>query len=378
MSVTLEAAVASAPRLGYLQRQFPVAVILGSFLVLTVPLCIFSLALPGLLERFYVKPIFIWTLGTTHFIITLTIYLQSRNLQYFNSTWQNRVLYFMIPAGIFVLFDLYTALELAVVAPAFDGLFRAGIRLMDNHHVTRQSFGVTQLFKKRSGMSFPRWMRSTEDIYFHVLTALLLLTFFAGGRFDGGNAVMAIGAGIALTMFLAVVAGFAWMWQRSDDRGALAAPFAYFLMQSASTALGVYQTSLYIYCLAMHYVEYHVLMVPRCFDTKLDTTHTVDRFFGRLRRNRILFYGLVVILAGVATYFTWITMGWLLHKSWSDYAPPYRVLIALFDGLFVFHYFIEALIWKFGNPFYRTTLGPLYFGPNPPRGAGAVTNPATG
>jgi hypothetical protein len=45
------------------------------------------------------------------------------------------------------------------------------------------------------------------------------------------------------------------------------------------------------------------------------------------------------------------------------------VLLALFDGLFVFHYFIEALIWKFRNPFYRATLGPLYFGPAIPKPA---------
>jgi hypothetical protein len=373
MSLTIDAPATAARQLGYLQRQFPVAVILSSFLILTLPLCILGLTNPTLLERFYVKPIFMWTMGTTHFVITLTIYLQSRNLRYFNSTWQNRTLYFMIPAGIFVIFDLYTALQVAIIAPALDGLFRAGIRFMDNHHVTRQSFGVTQLFKKRSGKSFPPWMRSVEDIYFHFLTAMLLLTLFAGGSFHPGNPVMLIGALIALALFVSVLAGFAWMWRHSDERRTLVTPMVYFLMQSGSTALGIYQTSLYIYCLAMHYVEYHVLMVPRCFDTKLDSTSKTDRIYDRLRRHRVIFYGLILIVAGVATYLTWITMGWLIHKSWSDWPAPYRVLLALFDGLFVFHYFIEALIWKFGNPFYRSTLGPLYFGPSAPK----VAIPAT-
>ncbi len=162
MSIAIEDRPAAPPQPAYLQRQFPVAVILSSFLILTLPLCILSLTSPALLERFYVKPIYLWMLATTHFVITLTIYFQSRNLRYFNSTWKNKVLYFVIPAGIFVLFDLYSALELAVVAPVFDRLFRAGIRLMDNHHVTRQSFGVTQLFKKRSGQPFPRWMRRSR------------------------------------------------------------------------------------------------------------------------------------------------------------------------------------------------------------------------
>ena len=206
-------------------------------------------------------------------------------------------------------------------------------------------------------------MRSVEDVYFHVLTALLLLTLFAGGKFDAGNPVMVFGASIAMALLLAVLAGFAWMWKHSEDRRALLTPIAYFLMQSGLTVLGIYQTSLYLYCLTMHYVEYHVLMVPRCFKTPLDSSSRTDQIFKRLRSNRVLFYGLVLVIAGMATYLTWITMGWLLHKNWSDWPAPYRVLLACFDGLFVFHYFIEALIWKFGNPFYRTTLGPLYFAP---------------
>jgi hypothetical protein len=205
-------------------------------------------------------------------------------------------------------------------------------------------------------------MRPVEDAYFHVLTALLLLTLFAGGKFDAGNAVLLIGATIAIALFLVVVAGFAWTWRGSEDRGAVLAPLAYFLMQSGSTALGIYRTQLYIYCLTMHYVEYHVLMMPRCFDVPLDSSSRTDRIFEWLRRHRLLFYGLVLVVAGAATYLTWITMGWLLHKTWSDWPAPSRVLLAAFDGLFVFHYFIEALIWKFGNPFYRTMLAPLYFG----------------
>jgi len=350
------------PQPAYLDRELPVVIILSSFLVLTLPLCILGLTYPSLLERFYVKPIFMWLLATTHFVITLTIYLQSQNLRYFNSTWTNRLLYFLIPAGIFILFDMYTALEIAIVAPGFDRIFRAGIRLMDNYHITRQSFGVTQLFKKRSGLLFPLAMRQLEDLYFHMLTALLLMTFFTGGRFNVRNPAMLLTAGIAACLLLSILAGFARMWKQSQDRRAVVTPLVYFLMQSGSTALGIYQTSLYLYCLSMHYVEYHVLMIPRCFNTKLDPASRTDRVFDRLRRHRMLFFGLLIVVAGVATYLTWITMGWLLEKNWSDWPAPYRVLLALFDGLFVFHYFVEALIWKFGNPFYRSTLVPLYFG----------------
>ena len=195
-----------------------------------------------------------------------------------------------------------------------------------------------------------------------MLTAQLLLTFFLGGQFSVRNPVMLLTAGIAFALLVAIMIGFVRVWKQAEDRRSLFTPLVYFLMQAGSTSLGIYQTSLYIFCLSMHYVEYHVLMIPRCFNGKLDPSSLTDRIFGRLRRNKVVFFALLIIVAGVATYLTWITMGWLLTKDWSDWPAPYRVLIALFDGLFVFHYFVESLIWKFGNPFYRSTLGPLYFG----------------
>ena len=45
----------------------------------------------------------------------------------------------------------------------------------------------------------------------------------------------------------------------------------------------------------------------------------------------------------------------------AEPASQYTALVALFNGLFVFHYFVEMFIWKFSEPHYRQTLGPLYF-----------------
>ena len=44
----------------------------------------------------------------------------------------------------------------------------------------------------------------------------------------------------------------------------------------------------------------------------------------------------------------------------------YLILIALFDGLFVFHYIIET-ICKFSQPHHRQILAPIYFGPAAPK-----------
>jgi hypothetical protein len=119
----------------------------------------------------------------------------------------------------------------------------------------------------------------------------------------------------------------------------------------------------------MHYVEYHVLMYPRCFHTPLDPGRRADRLFARLRRSPVVFYGVLLGVAALVTACTWLGMGALIERDGGSPRTSYLALISLFDGLFVFHYFVESLIWKFSDPHYRQTLGPLYFGP--PKGATA-------
>lgn len=41
----------------------------------------------------------------------------------------------------------------------------------------------------------------------------------------------------------------------------------------------------------------------------------------------------------------------------------YLALVAVFDGLFVFHYFVEMFVWRFGDPHFRRELSGLYFAP---------------
>jgi len=99
--ITLSAPVQQIPR-GYFQQSRPATIILASFLILTLPVCILGMTHPDFVQRYYVKVIYLWLLGVTHFLITLTIYFQSSNLRYFNSNWKNRAGYFLIPLGILV------------------------------------------------------------------------------------------------------------------------------------------------------------------------------------------------------------------------------------------------------------------------------------
>ena len=76
-------------------------------------------------------------------------------------------------------------------------------------------------------------------------------------------------------------------------------------------------------------------------------------------------YGFYAVLAGVsflATAGMFLGMG-LMGAAPTSLDQPTIALVALaiFDGLFVFHYFVEMFIWKFSDPHFRQTLSSLYF-----------------
>jgi hypothetical protein len=353
---------------GLLDQRWPQYLILGSFFFITLPFCAFAATSDNFLRPWSLGWVYVCALGTTHFVLTFTIYLQSANLKHFSSSRKRQVLYFLIPVLIFVFFDLYRALQIAVLLPAFDLLFRLAIRLADFQHFNRQSYGVFQLFKGRA-KGFPKWARSVENLYFLGLTVLLFLSFLTNGRFDGNNLYTRLTLVPVGACLLALLVGYAQAWRRAADRSAVTAALAYFLFQSLSAALAISNVAFYAFCLAMHYVEYHVLMYPRCFRAPLNPDSRIDRLFASLRRRTVVFYTAVLGVAVLITACTWAGMGALIQRDGGSPSASYLLLISVFDGLFVFHYFVEALIWKFSDPYYRQTLGPLYFTPTAPRPA---------
>ena len=120
MSVDLAVPAVSEPRTGettrtsgFLQGSIPVYFILGTFFVVTLPFSLYAVAEPDFFKQYGgLVVLYLWLFSTTHFVLTLTIYLQSANLRYFSSTRINRAIYFLIPISIFVLFDLYSVLGL--------------------------------------------------------------------------------------------------------------------------------------------------------------------------------------------------------------------------------------------------------------------------
>ena len=90
--------------LPYFEQPLPVALIFGAFGVLFVPLALLTI-IPNwfawLPHLFLLQVI---GLGTTHFFITLAVYLDGAHLRHFASSNANRLVYFVVPIALLLLF----------------------------------------------------------------------------------------------------------------------------------------------------------------------------------------------------------------------------------------------------------------------------------
>lgn len=361
---------------GLFEGKLATRIILGSFFLLTVPL----VALFAAASNHWFVTVYLWLFGLTHFVLTLSVYLQSENLKYFKATARNILLFFVVPLAILMGFYVTGVLQLNARFPVAAIALGVVIRTLDFNHLNRQTFGVYQLFKARTGLRPPGAIKRLEQACTYSLTALLLTTFLAGGvcplpqvrawRLFGflpkpieamlplDVLQMVFWAFAALTVLLGAIS--VWLlihaWNQGGRPRGIAEALGYIAIQTISAFFAVVSFPLYFATLAIHYVEYHVLMYPRCFKVQLNDKSSLDRWFGGMRRHRAVFYGVTIFAAAVV----------MLFRA-ADRSPSsslhYLAVVSIFDGLFVFHYFVEMLIWRFSNPFFRKTLGSLYFTP---------------
>lgn len=375
-------ATASPAQSGFFERKLPARLILVTFPLLTVPLAV---ALVMCTDRRFVL-IYLWLFGLTHFVLTLSIYLQSENLRHFTATSQNIWLYFIVPLAILMSFYVAGVFQLRNQFPAIAVVVGAAIRLLDFNHLNRQSFGVYQLFKARGGLRPAPAIKRVENGYFACLTVLLFATFLSGGVFPlwqpkswpalgtaiakPGPALLPIGVlqatsiavGSTALVLAAVSAGFLIRaWNAGGRRYGIAGALSYMAIQTIAALMAVVSAPFYFATLAIHYVEYHVLMFPRCFYSGLNEQSNLDRWFSTMRRHRALFYGVVLAASGAVMVLTLMQAN--PTSAFRTNPMRYLAIVSIFDGLFVFHYFVEMLIWRFSDPFFRRTLTSLYFTP---------------
>ena len=147
---------------------------------------------------------------------------------------------------------------------------------------------------------------------------------------------------------------------RTGGAKALMLPLGYFAIQAVIQCMSSFDLRLYLACDAMHYSEYHVLMYPRVVDAELGA-RKVDRAMGWLRRPPVRFYLGVFTLAALSVAWKGDLFGF---GGFIDHGPrPIAFMFNMSNGIFLFHFFVDSFAWKFSNPFYRSSLGRLYFKP---------------
>jgi hypothetical protein len=118
----------------------------------------------------------------------------------------------------------------------------------------------------------------------------------------------------------------------------------------AGACITIYRFELYVITLGMHYVEYHVLMVPRIASRPAGAEQAG---WSPVRKVAVAY-----ALALAAAIFFYI-------QDWVPEPASHSQLVwaaaNLFSGVFLAHYFLERMVWRFSDPFYGSALGPIYF-----------------
>ena len=306
----------------------------------------------------------------THFFITFALYADAKHSQFFKSTPRNRFLFFVAPVAIFGFVFLIGSLRVDPAhgyEPRGDNLgamfwafwWLAAVTAIDFSHSTRQTFGVLQMIKVQPGLKFPSWTKHADRFFFLSVAVTQLATFLTAGRFDPTNPWTQVLLAFNATLGAAVLFGFVRAWILSTQRRGMLIPFTYFLFQTISAAFVVWRFELYFIALAMHNVEYHVLMVPRLMTRRAERTAT-KRWAGW--KYVAVTYGLVLVAS------LYYCVQSLLPPDLSQQQWVWTAA-CLFNGVFLTHYFLERMLWKFSDPSLRAILGPLYFAPPPAKAA---------
>ena len=135
---------------------------------------------------------------------------------------------------------------------------------------------------------------------------------------DPWSMALCVASAVLLTAAVGLLAALLTGYAVAERRGrSVRKSVLYLLAQTASAALAIVFLPLYLATLAMHYVEYHVVMAPRCFQAPLDPRSRLDRWFDGLRRRPILFYGVIIGVAGAAML--------VVRESMDSMAPAWAM-----------------------------------------------------
>jgi hypothetical protein len=353
VTAVAESAPSAPVSLPYMARPLMRTLVIGTFFFVTLPLAAYVLVghrsagdaiFEGLVPQAYLA-----LFGYTHFALTFTIFFSAANRAHFTSTRRNLFVFLIAPGVPFLGLMTWYGLALNERYRVANELLFFVITAFNYYHLTRQAFGVLQLFKGKAMRAMPPWIRTAENLFLLSLTAQMLVTYTTDLHFDPSRTITWLVLPICVVLFLVVCAGYGMGIRAGCDRRQTLTAFAYLMVQALGAVLTIASSALYIATLAVHYVEYHVVMAPRVLKGPSDSRDTTLALF---RRAPLALYA---VLAAAA-----VGLWLMIHAQRTYTTGGPRFLVHLFDGIFVFHYIVEMSIWKFSDPYFRKALGPLY------------------
>lgn len=347
----------ATPGVAYLSSPTRLAAIFLTFPLITLPLV--YLAVHPIESLSWVFDVYLWAFGITHFFVTLGLYLNSKTLDYFTSSTLNRAIYLAVPAVIFLYFGAASLID-PITQPGAAAVNQGVVSVVTAiayFHRGRQAFGVLQMLKGQSRLPFSPIQRRLELTFFLVLPVLQVETSFLGGGHFWVSHPLGVASLVVVALLFAVVIALS---VRAGRTAALGVPLGYFVLQTVIHVISSFDVRLYLACDATHYSEYHVLMYPRVVDAQLGA-RPVDRLMAWLRRPPLRFYLVVFVLAAMHTGLSGDQFGF---GDFVNHGPrPITFAFNMMNGISLFHFFVDSFAWRFSNPFYRASLGPLYLKP---------------
>ena len=321
------------------------SVIFSSFFVLTLPLIIYSIVTSASIDNSLIIRLYFIFFGFTHFCLTPFLYLQNDNVAYFTSSIKKIFIYVVVPILIVVTFSILRITTIRDEYPWIDTALTTFILSFNFYHWSRQCFGILQILKKID-VKTDSFLILIENMHFILLSIAMIITYLSGGEFSFQNFYYA-----PVLVLFAITSITLLLKNYRISSKLLCGPNIYILLQSTAGLLTIYRTQFYIAALAMHYIEYHLVMHTRLFKVSLSDVG-LDKIFSILRKSQVIFYLILFNMACLAAYCI----------STTKMHPPvaFNLFLSIFDGLFVFHFYIEMFVWKFSDPFYKKSIGPLF------------------
>src|SRR5581483_6596407 len=142
----------SAPAsLPYMARPVTRSLVLGTFLFVTLPLSGYLLVgharIGDSIFETIVPQAYLALFGYTHFLLTFTVYMSAANRQHFVSTPRNVFAFLVAPLAPLFGLMLWYGLAMNERYQTANALLFFVITAFNYYHLTRQAFGVLQLFK---------------------------------------------------------------------------------------------------------------------------------------------------------------------------------------------------------------------------------------